>query len=128
MGEALGPLESNGVQNWLDDIIIHTRHIDAHVDLVEKVLPRLHQFVLSVNPTTLIWHAPQQEVVGMVVSHVGVKPSHGKIDAVSKLARADTVEQVRSLSGIGSYLREYVRGSSPLIAPISDVLRDKRFA
>ena len=33
VGEALGPLKSNGVQNWLDDIIIHTRHVDGHVNL-----------------------------------------------------------------------------------------------
>ena len=33
VGEELGPLKSNGVQNWLDDIIIHTRHVDGHVNL-----------------------------------------------------------------------------------------------
>ena len=49
VGEELGPLKSNGVQNWLDDIIFHTRHVDGHADLVKKILARLHQFGLSVN-------------------------------------------------------------------------------
>ena len=128
VGEALGPLKGKGVENWLDDIIIHTRHVDGHVDLVEKVLERLHQFGLSVNLPKSIWCAPQQEFVGMVVSRLGVQPSQAKIEAVAKLSRAKTVEEVRSLLGMGSYLRKFVRGYSSLVAPISDLLRDKRFA
>ena len=28
MGEALGPLKNHGVHNWLDEVIIHTVHIE----------------------------------------------------------------------------------------------------
>ena len=74
VGEALGPLKSNVVQNWLVDIIIHTRHVDEHVDLVEKALARADQLRLSVNLAKSIWCAPEQEFVGMVVSRLGVQP------------------------------------------------------
>ena len=117
VGEELGPLKSNGVQNWLDDIIFHTRHVDGHVDLVEKVLARLHQFGLSVNLAKSIWCAPQQAFVSMVVSRLGVQPSRAKIEAVAKLARTNTVEEIKSLLGMGSYLRKFVRGYSSLVAP-----------
>ena len=64
----------------------------------------------------------------MMVSRLGVQPSRAKIEVVAKLARANTVEEVRSLLGMSSYLRKFVRGYSSLVAPISDLLRDKRFA
>ena len=34
VGEALGPLKGKGVENWLDDIIIHTKSVDGHVELL----------------------------------------------------------------------------------------------
>ena len=128
VGEALGPLKGKGVENWLDDILIHTKSVDGHVELLEKVLERLLRFGLSVNLPKSIWCAPRQEFVGMVVSRLGVQPSETKIEAVAKLSRANTVEEVRALLGMGSYLRKFVKGYSSIVAPISNVLRDKRFA
>ena len=128
VGEELDPLKGNCVQYWLDDIIVHTRHVDGHVDLAGDVLARLHQFGLSANLAKSIWCAPQQVYIGLVVSRLGVKPSRAKIEAVANLAHASTVEEVRSLLGMGSYLRKFVRGYSSLVVPISDLLRSKRFA
>ena len=64
----------------------------------------------------------------MVVSRLGVQPSQTKIEAVAKLTRAKPVEEVMSLLGMGSYLRKFVPGYSSIVAHISDLLRDKRFA
>ena len=127
VGEALGPLKGKSVQNWLDDIT-HTKHVEGHVGLVEKVLARLQRFGLSVNLAKSIWCAPQQAFVGMVVSRLGVQPSQAKIEAVAKRSRANTVEEVRSRLGMGSYLRKFVPRYSSIAAPISDLLGDKRFA
>ena len=128
VGEVLSPPKGKGVQNWLDDIIINTKHVERHMGLVEKMLARLQQFGLSVRPAKSIWGIPQQAFVGMVISRLGVQPSQAKIEAVAKLPRANTVEKVRSLLGMGSYLRKFVPGYSSTVAPISDLLRDKRFA
>ena len=64
----------------------------------------------------------------MVVSRLGVQPSQAKIEAVAKLSRANTVEEVRPLLGMGSYLRKFVPRYSSIVTPFSDLLRDKRFA
>ena len=36
VSEALGPLKGKGVQNWLDDIISHTKSVKWHVEQLEK--------------------------------------------------------------------------------------------
>ncbi|CAM9126158.1 unnamed protein product [Ectocarpus sp. 8 AP-2014] len=36
-GAALGSLKGHGVQNWLDDILIHTPTIEGHLALVKQV-------------------------------------------------------------------------------------------
>ena len=63
----------------------------------------------------------------MVVSRMGVQPSETKIEAVAKLSRANTVEEVMALLGMGSYLRKLVKGYSSIVVPISNRLIDKRF-
>ena len=75
---------------------------------MEKVLARLQQFGLSVDRATCSWCASQQEFVDMVVSRLGAQPSQAKIEAVAKLSRTNTVEEVRSHLGMRSYLRKFV--------------------
>ena len=63
MEEALGPPKSNGAQIWIDNTIIHAKHVDGHEELVEKVLARLHQFGLPVNLSKWMRCAPQSSSV-----------------------------------------------------------------
>ena len=84
--EAQGPLKVKGVDTVVDDIIIHTKSVDGHVELLEKVLERLQRFGLSVNLPKSIWCWPQQEFVGMAVSRLGVQLSEIKIEAVAELS------------------------------------------
>ncbi|CAN0586219.1 unnamed protein product, partial [Laminaria digitata] len=128
VGGSLGQLKGKGVQNWLDDIIIYTKQVEGHLDLVRQVLERLSVAGLSVNFSKSWWCCPQQEFVGMVVDRLGVRPSQSKVDAVAQLTRADTVEEVRALLGMTGYLRRFVPQYSAMVAPISNLLRDKRFA
>jgi len=128
VGGALGSLKGKGVQNWLDDIIIYTKRVEGHLDLLRQVLEKLSKAGLSVNFSKSWWCCPQQEFVGMVVDRLGVRPSQSKIDAIAQLTRANTVEEVRALLGMTGYLRKFVPRYSALVAPISNLLRDKRFA
>ena len=58
---------------------------------------------------------------------MGVRPSQSKIDTVDQLARANTVKEVRVPLGMTGYLRKFVPRYSALVAPISNLLRDKPF-
>ena len=126
VGGALGLLKGKGVQNWLDDIIIYTQQVEGHLDLLRQVLEKLSRAGLSVNFFKSWWCCPQQEFVGMVVDTRGARPSQSKIDAVAQLTRANTVEELSALLGKTGYLRKFVPRYSALVAPISNLLRDKR--
>ena len=62
------------------------------------------------------------------MDRLGIRPSQSKVDAVAQLTRADTVEEIRALLGMTGYLRKFVPRCSALVAPTSNLLRDKRFA
>jgi len=84
----------------LDDIIIYTKRVEGHLDLLRQVLEKLSKAGLSVNFSKSWWCCPQQEFVGMVVDRLGVRPSQSKIDAIAQLTRANTVEEARALLGM----------------------------
>lgn len=64
----------------------------------------------------------------MIVDSLGVRPSSNKIDAVTQLNKASTVEEMRALLGTSEYLRKFGPNYRALVAPISNLLRDKRFS
>ena len=128
VGGALCPLKGKEVQNWLDGIIIYTQQVEGHLNLLRQVLEKLSRAGLSVNLSKSWWCCPQQEFVGMVVDRLGVRPTKSKIDAVAQLTRADTVEEVRALLGMTGFLRNFVPRYRALVAPISNFLRDMRYA
>ena len=45
----LSELRGNGVENYLDDILMYTKGFDEHVALIEVVLSRLQSAGPSVN-------------------------------------------------------------------------------
>lgn len=47
---------------------------------------------------------------------------------VVNLSSANTVKEARSVLSMGSYLRKFVEEYSSIVAPITDLLWDKRFA
>ena len=63
----------------------------------------------------------------MIIDRSGVRPTSSKVEAISQLSQPTTVEDVRVLLGMGGYLRSFIPSFSMVVAPISDLLRDKRF-
>lgn len=127
VGEALGPLKGHGVQNWSDDILIHTPTIEGHLVLVEQVLQKLSEAGFSLNLAMCKWCCAQQEFLGMIIDRLGLRPSPSKIEAITNLQPATTVEELRSLLGMTGFLRQFVPKFSTIVAPLSDILRDPAY-
>lgn len=129
VGAALGPLKGRGVNNWLDDIIIHTKTIGEHLSLLERVLDALSTAGLSLNLAKCKWCFAQQEFLGLVVDRLGLRPAPSKIEAIKDLKPASNVEELRAIIGMSGFLRRFVPHFSSIVAPLTDILRsDPRFA
>ena len=124
----MGDLKGNGVDNYLDDILIYTADFDGHLALIEGVLARLQGAGLLVNFAKSEWRWASLEIVGMVVDRQGVRPAESKISAVAELSPPTTVEELRAFLGMMGYLRQFMEGYSVLAAPLTDILRNKAFA
>lgn len=120
------PLKGHGIHNWLGDIIVYTRGMEGHLNLVDRVLDRLGQAELSVTLAKPLGCSLRQRFVGMVVDRLGVRPSPSKRSAVSRLMKPITVKPLRALLDARGYLRKFVPVYSAMVALISHFLREKR--
>ena len=64
---------SNKVIAYLDDILIMSKSLEEHLQLVEKVLQTLAQYKLKINQTKCEFFRHQVEFLGHIVSQTGIK-------------------------------------------------------
>ena len=127
VGGRLLTVNDRGIKNWLDDIPIPSKTVEDQWGLLRQTLECLRQERLTVNIQKSHFCQSVMEFVGMIMDRLGTRPGPSKIDAITRLSRANTVEEVRVLLGITGYLRQFVPQHSTVVAPIPDLLRDPRF-
>ena len=128
VAELLGDRKGSGVENCLEDILIHSADFDHHLDLVPAVLSRLQAGGLSVNFAKSKWCFASLEFVGMVMDRQGVRLVESKLAAIAGLTPPTTVKELRAFLGMTGYLRQYVERYSILAAPLTDILRNTAFS
>ena len=92
------------------------------------VLQCLMNAGLTVNFQNSQWCTQQQDFLGMTIDASGVRPAKSKVEAIAQLREPRKVGELRVFLGMTGYLRRYIKGYSNLAAPLTDLLRDKRFA
>ena len=108
-----------GVQNILDDIIVHAPNQQEHDKRLEKVLNVLQEKGITLNREKCQFNMPKLEFMGMVLSECGVGPSEAKVSAVMNAREPTSVSEVRSWLGLVQYNARFI----PDLATISEPLR-----
>ena len=108
------------VDNYIDDILIHTPTFDEHFQSLKEVLKRLRMANLTARPSKCFVAYFEVEFLGHVVGKGQVKPRPAKIEAVQNAARPETKSQMRSYLGLTGYYRSYIPNYAMIAAPLTD--------
>ncbi|KAM0724690.1 Retrovirus-related Pol polyprotein from transposon 17.6 [Formica fusca] len=103
---------------YLDDIIIYGKSFTEMMENLEKVLLRLREANLKINPTKCILFSRKVKYLGHVISAEGVATDPEKIVAVREWPTPHTKKQLRSFLGFCSYYRKFVKDFSSLAKPL----------
>ena len=57
---------------YLDDILIYSKTMNEHVQLVQKILHKLAQHNLTVAGHKSVFHIPETEFLGFIVNGQGM--------------------------------------------------------
>lgn len=112
-----------GVENYLDDIIVHTQTVAAHQLLLRAVLRTLHDANLRLRFGKCKFFAREVEWLGHTISYRSIRPVPKTIKAVIEFPQPRTQKQVQQFVGLANYYRNFVPHFSIIAAPLYDLMK-----
>ncbi|GET55600.1 enzymatic polyprotein, putative [Rhizophagus irregularis DAOM 181602=DAOM 197198] len=99
-----------------------------HLKHIKLVLEKLKEASLILKLKKCIFGKTEVEFLGHVVGKNGLKPSPGKVEKIQKLTAPINIKGVRSILGLCTYYRKFIKDFSKIVKPITSLLRkDEKF-
>lgn len=119
----MGDMAFTDVLVYLDDLLVFSRTLEEHVQKLDKVLTRLEEFGLRLNPDKCQFVHPSVKCLGHVISAGGVQTDPDKISAVTTWPRPQNVRELKSFLGFSGYYRRFIQHYSRIAKPLNDLSR-----
>ena len=111
------------VEVYLDDITIHSKTFEEHLNHIKIVMDRLKESNLKINHEKCTWCALEVKILGHIVSHNTIKMDVKKVMAVKDWKVPQNVKQVQQFLGLANYYRRFVKDFSKIAAPMFGLLK-----
>ncbi|RFU73004.1 hypothetical protein TARUN_9252, partial [Trichoderma arundinaceum] len=113
---------------YIDDILIFSKTLEEHEEHVHKVLQKLQDAKLLVNPEKCAFHTQRVEFLGHIISPGEIQMDPKKLEAVKTWEPPKNVKDVQSFLGFANYYRRFIRNFAQIAAPLSDLTKkDRKF-
>jgi len=128
MHEVLGDLIYNKAPVYIDDVNVHSKTFEQHLEDLEEVFERIRRSGLKLRMDKCHFCDREIEFLGYIVGKDGIKTSEKIIEKVKNYPRPTNVTEVRGFLGLASYYRRFIKDFSKLAKPITELLRkDTKF-
>ena len=110
---------------YIDDIIIHSKDFDQHLQDLEKCFIRIKDAGLKLKPSKCQVFRKEVKYLGHYISEEGIRTDPEKCKVVEEWPEPTTVQELRQVIGFFSYYRRFVKDFSKLAKPMHDLLKGK---
>ena len=127
LGEALGV----HAMVYIDDVLIYSNSLEAHIKQLDDVLGRIDAAGMSVARHKCQLFREEVKFLGHIVGAGGARPDPDKVKAMLGMAppldsRGKPDKRlVQTVMGCFNYYRRYIKDFSKLAAPIVELTKDK---
>ena len=123
MNKVFFKLLDNGVLCYLDDLLIYSKDIDSHKQLLDEVFTVLQSNKLYIKESKCHLFLKQVNFLGHVVDKHGVALESGKVEVVKAWPIPESVNQVQQFLGLCNYYRRFVLRFSEIASPLTLLTR-----
>lgn len=104
-----------GVEVYMDDILVHGRGEKEHEERLQNVLQILESAGLKLNDRKCHLRQKQLNYLGHLIDEDGIRPDPSKVSAITELQPPDDIPGLRRFLGMVHYLGRYLPNLSDVI-------------
>jgi transposase InsO family protein len=108
---------------YLDDILIFTKTIEEHRQVVRRVLDRLREHKLYLRADKCEFEKTRIEYLGLIISHNSVEMDPVKVAGVAQWPVPSNRKEVQSFLGFANFYRRFIAGFSDIARPLFDLTK-----
>ena len=116
-------IEEGTVAVYMDDILIFTKTLQEHRNVVNQVLQLLSNNKLYLKPEKCIFEVQQIEFLGLILSKNRVEMDPIKIEGVRAWPVPHNVKELQSFLGFVNFYRRFIENFSKIARPLHDLTR-----
>ena len=119
----LASLPIEHVAYFIDDLILFTRDVSSHIDLLEMLFERLQQGNLKLTPKKCHFMREEVTYVGVTLTKDGIKINDERVEAIKVLKPPINAHEVQSVLGIFNYSKQFIKNYSKISKPLYHLIR-----
>lgn len=108
---------------YLDDLVIFGNNLASHNKNLIKVLQRLREVNLKLNPNKCEFLKKEMLYLGHVISGDGISPDPEKIQAVKNYPVPKSAEETKRFVAFANYYRKFIKGFAQIVYPLNKLTR-----
>ena len=112
-----------GVLNIADDMVVHGKSIEEHDQSLHKVLQKLEEKNLTLNPMKCEFRMDKVVFMGLLLSRYGIGPTEERVRAVLEAAQPTTPTEVWSFLGMVGFSARFIPNFATLAEPLRAISR-----
>jgi len=112
---------------YMDDMFVFEKELPTLIENTKKVLQRLRDNDLYLNPKKCEFHKTKIKYLGMVIKEGKVSMDTSKLKGIQDWPIPTTVKQVRGFLGFGNFYRRFICNFSDIAQPLNELLKMSRF-
>ena len=113
------------VFTYIDDICIATESLEKHLEILGIVVERLRSANLTINVEKSVFCDDKIEYLGHIMNEKGMNMRPEKVQAIINMPIPRSKRNKRKLQGTVNFYRRFIPNASDLLAPISELTKDK---
>ena len=112
-----------GVVCYIDDILVTGETKEQHLDRLEQVLRRLHEYGLRLKLKKCDILKPAVEYLGHGVDEQGLHALQSKVKAIVEGPEPKNVQELPSFLGLLNYYSKFIRNLASILHPLNRLLQ-----